>query len=338
MSEKKPNVTGYILFGIAELLTRQEIDPYRFYQQFGLSTEVEDNQDSLIPFSTFIEMLNALKAHLNCNHPGINLARFQHENQQNSYFDLAASAPNIEAALQLGYQYRHVASEVSYWDWTYDDKYLFIKRVSFVPLSMSDKEHTIYLLSHGIGTLDKVVGNIEKYLEYVSFIHAEDNSRKELSTYFGRPIRFGQEFDGFVLKKAALYQPSPNFDAKRYQLLLKQVISHKSLFPHNQRFSALVKYLITKTLSTGGSDIANIAETLDIHHRTLQNRLKKEGLTFKDLLSDIRQNMATRLLLHRDLPLQQISEMLGYSEPSAFTRAFKQAHRVSPRAWRNNIQ
>jgi AraC-like DNA-binding protein len=44
-------------------------------------------------------------------------------------------------------------------------------------------------------------------------------------------------------------------------------------------------------------------------------------------------NGAKRLLIQRDIPLTQISLMLGYSEASAFSRAFKAIYKCSPRAW-----
>ena len=63
-----------------------------------------------------------------------------------------------------------------------------------------------------------------------------------------------------------------------------------------------------------------------ISPRTLQRRLRDEGTSFADLLDDLRQEMALRLLRDRKLAIYEVAFLLGYAEPSTFHRAFRRGH------------
>jgi AraC-like DNA-binding protein len=67
--------------------------------------------------------------------------------------------------------------------------------------------------------------------------------------------------------------------------------------------------------------------------RTLARHLKAEGRTFRQLTNEVRCEIACKLLAKTDLSLKQIAEVLNYSEPSAFTRAFQRWKGQAPSAY-----
>ena len=71
-----------------------------------------------------------------------------------------------------------------------------------------------------------------------------------------------------------------------------------------------------------------------MHHRTLSRHLAREGVTFQQIADEVRFAIARDLLANTDIALDQISVMLRYSEPSAFTRAFRRWSGQPPSAWR----
>ncbi|MBL4631726.1 MAG: helix-turn-helix transcriptional regulator, partial [Paraglaciecola sp.] len=80
--------------------------------------------------------------------------------------------------------------------------------------------------------------------------------------------------------------------------------------------------------------LPNVAKAIGMSASAVKKRLKKEGLTFTQIVTDVRLNVAKRLLIQPDISLTQISGMLGYSEASAFSRAFYALTQLSPREWR----
>jgi AraC-like DNA-binding protein len=73
-----------------------------------------------------------------------------------------------------------------------------------------------------------------------------------------------------------------------------------------------------------------------MHRRTLSRHLRTEGRAFRQLANEIRFEIACELLEDTDMALSQISAVLKYSEPSAFTRAFRRWSGLSPSVWRAN--
>jgi AraC-like DNA-binding protein len=67
--------------------------------------------------------------------------------------------------------------------------------------------------------------------------------------------------------------------------------------------------------------------------RTLQKRLEAEGVVFSDLLRDIRQRLAKKYL-RENYSVEQITYLLGFSEPSVFRKTFKKWLGVTPREYR----
>ncbi len=70
---------------------------------------------------------------------------------------------------------------------------------------------------------------------------------------------------------------------------------------------------------------------MDIPIRTLQRHLARRGLSFRNLLDNTRKELSREYLVEKKLSLVDTSFLLGYSEQSAFTRAFKRWHGISPK-------
>ncbi|WP_299178802.1 AraC family transcriptional regulator [uncultured Neptuniibacter sp.] len=79
-----------------------------------------------------------------------------------------------------------------------------------------------------------------------------------------------------------------------------------------------------------------IAEELHITSRTLRRKLADEGTSFKELKDDVRRDSAIHFLSQPSIPISQISRKLGFTEPGAFTRAFKQWTGVPPSIYRRS--
>ncbi|HVK77274.1 MAG TPA: helix-turn-helix transcriptional regulator [Kofleriaceae bacterium] len=77
-----------------------------------------------------------------------------------------------------------------------------------------------------------------------------------------------------------------------------------------------------------------VARRLGMSERTLQRRLKDEGTTFAVLVDEVRTDLARMYLADDRLAVYEVAFLLGFSEPSAFNRAFKRWLGTSPREYR----
>jgi AraC-like DNA-binding protein len=95
-----------------------------------------------------------------------------------------------------------------------------------------------------------------------------------------------------------------------------------------------VKSEIIECLPSGDISIECVAKRLNQPVRSLQRRLKEENSSFKTLTETVREDLATYYLNYNTLTVSEIAYRLGYSEVSAFTRAFLRWKGINPTQWR----
>ena len=103
-----------------------------------------------------------------------------------------------------------------------------------------------------------------------------------------------------------------------------------------QGFGAKVRTVIAQNLREGEPRIGDVARRLGMTARTLQRRLQDEQLGFTALVDAARLDLARRYLADESLSISEVSFALGYSEPSAFTRAFKRWSGSAPAEYRES--
>jgi AraC-like DNA-binding protein len=90
-----------------------------------------------------------------------------------------------------------------------------------------------------------------------------------------------------------------------------------------------VARVLREALRTDEAHVDRIAKRLGLTSRSLQRRLKDEGTSFNAVREDVRRQLSRRYL-DEGLSIAEISFLLGFSEPSAFFRAFKRWNGVTP--------
>ncbi len=84
-----------------------------------------------------------------------------------------------------------------------------------------------------------------------------------------------------------------------------------------------VESLLTPLLHTGGASVAVVAGELGVSRQTLFRRLRAEGTTFEQVLDELRRRLALQYLGEGRASVNETAYLLGFSEPAAFSRAFK---------------
>ena len=92
-----------------------------------------------------------------------------------------------------------------------------------------------------------------------------------------------------------------------------------------------VENLLVPVLHTGEATVEMIASKLGLSRQTLFRKLKAEGVTFEQVLDELRHQMALYYLNGKKASVNQTAYLLGFSEPAAFSRAFKRWTGSSPR-------
>lgn len=100
--------------------------------------------------------------------------------------------------------------------------------------------------------------------------------------------------------------------------------------PRARQFRRLVEGHLEPLLGAGPIRVEEVARSLGYSRQTLYRRLKAEGTTFEDVLDGVRHRAALRLIRKEGLSVKEAAWRLGYSDPAAFSRAFKRWTGASP--------
>jgi AraC-like DNA-binding protein len=152
--------------------------------------------------------------------------------------------------------------------------------------------------------------------------------------HFRAPVRFNQEMAAIVLSARDLERPISNADPVVRALLQQRVLKLKG----NGRSELVdeVRRLLRRQLMRERCSAQEVARMLAMHRRTLNRRLNGSGKTYRAISDEVHFEMARQLLQDTQIPLCQISAALGFSEASAFTRAFRRWSGCAPSAWRKD--
>ena len=101
--------------------------------------------------------------------------------------------------------------------------------------------------------------------------------------------------------------------------------------PRSSAFTREVERTIEPMLASGPVRIDEVAKALGLSRQTLYRRLKMEGVTFEALLDGLRRRLAIKLIRDEGVPVKEAAWRLGFSDPAAFSRAFKRWTGRSPR-------
>jgi AraC-like DNA-binding protein len=154
--------------------------------------------------------------------------------------------------------------------------------------------------------------------------------------FLGNPVEFEQPRSQLVISR---------------EVLDKRIVQNETSLRHFLRHPALIMLTQNYAISSWSSQVRNlvrkqlhdipelndVANTLEVHPQTLRRRLATEGTTFKDIKNQVRRDTALHFLGKQGLSIEEISYRAGFSESSAFIRAFKGWTGVTPYTYRKGL-
>lgn len=172
----------------------------------------------------------------------------------------------------------------------------------------------------------------------VYFKHPTPESTADHEAYFGCPVFFESERDALLVSTETLQTPNKLGDASISKFFDTHLEAELSKLENDSSLDQRVRIQISQALSEGVPTISDIAKHFGMSGRTLQRRLADLGYSYQTLVDESRRQLAKRLLQQTDYALAEVAFMTGFSEQSAFTRAFKRWAGQTPRAFRIHSQ
>ncbi|KZZ13774.1 hypothetical protein A3758_13735 [Oleiphilus sp. HI0118] len=311
-------------------------DPKPLLDRFSIPLSQFRPDRSFIPFRSVAALLEASAKELRCPEFGLRLAEYQGMHILGPISVIARNSQTVEEAILniARYLYFHCPA--------LDLQLIRGQELDFVLMRLDVTELTLaqnrqaYEVSIGNGKkILKLLAGEDFIPEGIAFKHHQIATNEAYQRAFGCEVKFEQSWCGLKIPLSALGQKLTSTDDQARELaeqFLNANIAHVS-----DSFSTRVIQLIDSLLPTRNCTNKTIAEHLAIHPRTLQRKLASEGTTYESLLDQERRQLAEQYLSQKDMRLDHITGLLGYSEQAVFNRACRRWFGATPTEYRNSL-
>lgn len=174
------------------------------------------------------------------------------------------------------------------------------------------------------------------FVKAVHVTHADPGYRAQYERVLGAPVTFGSDWNAMLIDEAwntrrVALLPRYVFGvlSERAEALLKSLESSRTV-------RGRVESLLMPVLHTGEASMDAVAARMGLSRQTLFRKLKAEGVTFETVLDELRHKLALHYLNGKKVSVNETAYLVGFSDPAAFSRAFKRWTGSSPRMMRGS--
>jgi AraC-like DNA-binding protein len=169
----------------------------------------------------------------------------------------------------------------------------------------------------------------------VTFAHQAPPDTSLHEEVFDSPVVFDRDNASIIFDREYLRLPLADADPMMLAILENRLDMMLTELP-DLPVSSKVRRVVSSLLSSGESPrLEEAAKALGVSARTLQRRLRDEGNNYHDVIEDLRRDMAVGYLGVEELAICDVAYLLGFSEPSAFHRAFRRWMGMTPAEYRH---
>ncbi|MGE0624371.1 MAG: AraC family transcriptional regulator [Pseudomonadales bacterium] len=307
------------------------LNPQPLLQAVGLGRAQLAEPENRIPLDAVLILLERSAEVSGCITFGLRMA----ESRQLAHFGvvslLLSHQPTLREALKALMQYRHLLNESLAMHLEEAGETVIIREELVGDAPMESRQGIELALGTLFRTGSALLGANLKPIS-VNFTHGAPADTQVHRRVFRCPVHFGAEFNGIVCHVRDLDRPNPAADPAMARYAKQFVESLPG--PKGRTVRQEVRKAIYLLLPMGRASIEQVAEGLGLNVRTLQRQLAAEDGVFSELVSEVRRELVVRYLENPDYSLATISELLGYSVPSSFTRWFSTQFGMTPQQWR----
>jgi AraC-like DNA-binding protein len=295
-------------------------DPVPFLDTQGIHNELLLDPDATVPMSACIGLLADGVRATGDDNLGLHVAEHAELGSFDVHFYAMVSSPTLGAAFErvCGYQRLiHETSQVRLEE--SGDRAILSHRLAG---GMAAPRQTAELLLAAWVRAGRVATRTRWSPAEVRFAHRAPRDSRDHERFFGAPLRFSTGENALVLPAALLDLPCRRTDPSLLSLLDRYAADRLGL-PGATTFADRARAALSEELQAGNVTAQGLAARLTVSVRTLHRSLAAEGTSYRRLLDQLRLDIAERHLMDDRMSVAEVAFLVGFSEISAFHRAFK---------------
>jgi len=331
-----PMISVAAATGLPEAIVRAGGSPDAILEPLGLRRSTLSTPHGLIPAATFARALEDAARLTGDDCFGLHFGAQYHPKNVGPLAYVVLNSPTMAAAFDNIARYLRVHNEAAEASFERDDRWAYLALRLDLPVEHC-RQHAEFSLALGLGLIRLMIGSDWAPVE-VRFAHMAPPSTDEHSRIFGAPVRFGCRANEFVIDAEMCERHVPAADPRLYPIMLRHLDRILESMPREDGVITAVRKSIVDAMRSGEPTLRRTAERLSVGPRTLQRRLAQCGVDFSQLVTDTRKRFAVQYLGDRRHTITEVAFLLGYSEVSAFNRAFKRWTGATPLDYRAGAQ
>jgi AraC-like DNA-binding protein len=332
----EPTVGAGFARGLLELAVSKGARRPALIAQSGIDPADLEDQDARIPFARYVALMRAGKAL--CGDPALGL----HYGEAVDIAEVSiigligqASATMADAFVQLNRYVRLIvetenAGGGARFQMVHDRDGLWMVDARINPNSFPELTESAFAqLVCGPRRFDDT-----PWVKAVHVTHADPGYRAEYERIFRAPVVFGSDRNAFLIDMAWTARPVERLPRYAFGVLTEHADALLASLESSKSTRGRVESLLMPVLHTGEASMDAIASQLGLSRQTLFRKLKAEGVTFVGVIDELRRELALHYLSGKKVSVNETAYLVGFSDPAAFSRAFKRWTGVSPRTVR----
>jgi AraC-like DNA-binding protein len=334
----RPRIRTNTLTGYAELARSKGLDPALLMAGVGLHMADLDAPDRWIPAAPAARLLELTAQRADCPDFGLRMADFRRLGTLGPLSVVLRDEPDLRSAVNLLTRYERAYNEALHLRLREGDGQATIEVWLEFGEPVPGDPALDLVMAALLGIIRALVGSDWEPLA-ASFSRPPPPDAASWRRLFGPGVAFERTFTGLV------------FPARELQTSI--VTSDPSLRPYTQEFlhtivTARAPDQVTSVADIGEavefllplrrSSIHQVSRYLGLPARALQQHLAHQGETFSSIVHSTRAGLAERYLPNEQYSLTEVSQLLGFEAPSAFSRWFRQRFGTSPSEWRRTAR
>jgi AraC-like DNA-binding protein len=318
----RPAISLAATTGLIDAIKAGEGDPDQILHSLGLDRADLSRPDGFMACADFARLLEEAARATGDECFGLHFGEHYQPKNIGPFIYVVLNSPTIAAALDNTVRYLKVHNEAAEVSVATEGPRVYL-RESLIGLPVeSARQQSEYGLAVTLNTIRMMVGSRWVPME-VQFGHQAPRQTSEHVRVFGAPVSFACPTNALVFEREFVERQVPAADERLYPILRRYLEQVLQEMPREDRALASVRRAVGEVMREGDPKLGDVARKVAMSPRTLQRRLKDHGLDFKGLVDDTRRRFSLSYLKDPQNTLTEIAYLLGYSEVSAFNRAFK---------------
>jgi len=328
-----PGAQGILTRLAADRVRRAGIKLEPLLSRVGLTVDQINDPEHRISVRKQIAFLEIAAEELNDDFLGLTLVSEADCRDLGLLYYVMASSDTLGEALKSVARYSRIVNEAIVFQ--YLGGLQPSQRVTYSGIPRHADRHQMEASIVGEVRIARLLTGRQFVPKRVSMVHVRSGSISKLAHYLGEDIEFGSDVDEIVFPTNSAKWPLVEADTRLNKILVK--VCEETLSTHESNTSAFrteVENIISSLLPHGHARAEIVARKLGVSERTLARRLAKEGVTFIEVLQQLKASLATRYLDEGQMPISKIAWLLGFEEVSSFSHACRRWLGKSPRELR----